>query len=161
MSSTAAVIRSATRSRSCCTSAGPRSFSSRKISSAAAASCSSMAARRSRRPHRSQQALLVLLEGGQSGTDLQQRDSALLRAARHQPPVVLQAEAVQGLVTDLKTTRTLRSSTCCQGNNTKLTKTSRTVEGLVLRMSQTSNMPSIFTVKKTEGRTGLQQASVR
>lgn len=29
------------------------------------------------------------------------------------------------------------------------------------RMSQTSRTPSIFTVKKTEGRTGLQQASLR
>lgn len=29
------------------------------------------------------------------------------------------------------------------------------------KMSQTSSTPSIFTVKKTEGLTGLQQASIR
>lgn len=55
-------------------------------------------------PHSSQEALLVLLEGRQAGADLQQRGSAPLRAARQQTAVLLNPEAVQGLVTHLRTT---------------------------------------------------------
>lgn len=56
--------------------------------------------------HSSQETLLILLEGGQSGADLQQHGSTLLRTARHQTPVILNPQTVQGLVTHLGNTRT-------------------------------------------------------
>lgn len=54
--------------------------------------------------HSGQETLLVLLEGGQSGADIQQRGSTLLRAARHQTPVILNPQAGQGLIAHLSTT---------------------------------------------------------
>lgn len=58
--------------------------------------------------HSSQETLLILLEGGQSGADLQQHGSTLLRTARHQTPVVLNPQTVQGLVTHLVNTTTMK-----------------------------------------------------
>jgi len=47
------------------------------------------------------QGLLVPLEGAEPGGDFQQGDSAQLRAAAEDAPVVLQAQAGEGLVADL------------------------------------------------------------
>lgn len=61
--------------------------------------------------HGGQETLLIPLDGGQSTADLQQRGSAQLRAARHQTPVILNPQAVQGLVAYLVTMTTTRTTT--------------------------------------------------
>lgn len=116
--------------------------------------------------HSGDEALLVLLEAGQSRTHVQQRGHALPRAARQQASTVLNPQAVEDVLAHLRTGPTGEDISFDDGGDkTVLTGTSPTlmlrVGSLCLsRMSQTSRTPSVFTVKKTAGLTGLQQASI-